>query len=116
MPDQLEGRIAEMESRLSRLERLALLNYNQIRDLGKYTYELLKLDVHPDDIKRPLHLQAIQDHELVKAGATLEEVAVLKKFIARDFRFVTRLDMVDITNSFVSTPLEVVHGKSEEAA
>lgn len=96
----LDIRLADIERRLDRLERLAFMGYTDIRKVADYAYDNVRLEVSADEVKKLSEFQQLSDNEALKVGLMVQEIALLK-MTARGLRKQTRLDAVGIVRDMM---------------
>ncbi len=113
-----DDRLREIDARLDRLERLALLSYNQIRDVARYAHDGIigaveyAADAAEDALEgRPPeslpkartipNAKPLSDTDLLSAGISMREIVELKRMLLREFVGQTRADVLAIAHDLV---------------
>ncbi len=97
-----EKRLAEIEKRLDRLERLVFVGFQEVRDVAEYAYENA---MSPEEVKRPSWrrpgLTPLSDQEAIAIGGlAVHELASLKMTM-RHLRKQTRRDALGIVRDLM---------------
>lgn len=101
MSADLEARLSEVERRLDRVERLAFLAFQDLRDVASYAYENVRLDVSPEEVKRlPGSFARLSDKEILAVGVNLHELVALKSTM-RVLRKQVRLDVLGVVRDLL---------------
>ncbi len=97
----VDARLDEIERRLARLERLAFLTFQDVRDVGSYAYENFRLDVEPEEVRQlPARFNQLSDQEALATGLALHELASLKATM-RILRHQVRRDALGIVRDLM---------------
>ena len=107
VPKSIEVRLAEIEQRLDRLERLAFVGFQDVRDVAEYSFQ--NVFRKPEDVKRlswtRRDFHPLSDKEAIATGVAPHELAALKMTM-KTLRRQTRLDVLRIVRDILHRPKE----------
>lgn len=91
-----DERLASLEQRLERLERLAFLSYVEIRRVADYAYLNILLEQDADTIKRIQGMRALSDHEALRSGMDVQDLVHLKVRMTKFLQARCRHDVLEL--------------------
>ncbi len=95
-------RLAAIEQRLERLERLAFLSYTEVRKVADYAYLSILMEQDADSIKRMQGMRALSDHEALQSGMDMEDLVHLKVRMSRFLQARCRHDVLELARELAA--------------